>query len=210
MAPEGVNRFFLPDGYAERLKPRYYVPDDLDWQPDVYRIAERLAPSFDCSTLIDVGCGSGRKALSLSLDVVAIDYGPIAQQAEGLFGAVFDQDLEDGMPNALLNDTKLLARSVVVCADVIEHLRDPSKLLDDLAFCCAHSPVVLISTPDRDLVRGPDDRGPPANEHHVREWNRAEFCRLLGHHAIPAEVTYTIDNDRDRNDTTLLATVLRR
>jgi hypothetical protein len=36
-----------------------------------------------------------------------------------------------------------------------------------------------MSTPERDLVRGPDDLGPPGNPHHVREWNLAELERLL-------------------------------
>ncbi|MFC1791945.1 hypothetical protein ACFL0I_05750, partial [Gemmatimonadota bacterium] len=38
---------------------------------------------------------------------------------------------------------------------------------------------VLLSTPERDLRRGPDDMGPPGNPAHIREWNQEELRQYL-------------------------------
>jgi hypothetical protein len=45
---------------------------------------------------------------------------------------------------------------------------------------CAHKKsVIFISTPERDLVRGFDSFGPPANPLHVREWNQLELAKYV-------------------------------
>lgn len=198
-----MSRFFLPEGYMENPEPLYFHDtDDVTWQPDVYKLAGELAVSRSCESIIDIGCGSARKSLDLGLEVIGIDSGPNLPSSRQ--GAVFiEHDLETGL--GVLE----YLNGVVVCADVVEHLRDPLPLLSGLRSLADRSPALLISTPDRDLVRGPDDLGPPRNPCHVREWNKREFAQLLGSVGIQAEITHTIDNDRDRSPTTLLAVALR-
>jgi hypothetical protein len=63
---------------------------------------------------------------------------------------------------------------------VIEHLVDPRPLARALAALVGRAAAVVISTPERVLTRGAADRGPPANQCHVREWALDEFADFLG------------------------------
>jgi hypothetical protein len=78
-----------------------------------------------------------------------------------------------------------LERSVIVCSDRVEHLVRPEHLPRSLAAALRHAPLLVLSTPERDLARGILDTGPPANDCHIQEWNLAEFARLLEHHGLP-------------------------
>ncbi|MEM1422449.1 MAG: hypothetical protein AAGH64_00445, partial [Planctomycetota bacterium] len=59
---------------------------------------------------------------------------------------------------------------------LLEHLIDPDPAIEVLRRHTAG--VVVLSTPDRDVVRGPDAMGLEKPEH-VREWNRGEFADYL-------------------------------
>ena len=99
-----------------------------------------------------------------------------------------------------------LAGSIIIAADVIEHLLDPLALLENLRQLLEIAPVALISTPERDLVRGAGHNGPPPNRRHVREWSIAEFEQLLEHAGLhPAHIGLTADNNLTRRMTTILA-----
>jgi SAM-dependent methyltransferase len=71
---------------------------------------------------------------------------------------------------------------VIVCADVIEHLAHPERLLRYAAALLADGGRLIVSTPERDVMHGRDVLVSP-NPEHVREWNRAElgaFMRACG------------------------------
>ncbi|HEX8111612.1 MAG TPA: methyltransferase domain-containing protein, partial [Kofleriaceae bacterium] len=72
-----------------------------------------------------------------------------------------------------------LAGSVVINADVIEHLPDPHPLLAQLRAAHTHAELILLSTPERHLTRGLRDAGPPGNPAHVQEWTVRELGALL-------------------------------
>jgi 2-polyprenyl-3-methyl-5-hydroxy-6-metoxy-1,4-benzoquinol methylase len=65
---------------------------------------------------------------------------------------------------------------LVICADVIEHVKNPDELIH---FIIKMDPEhIVISTPDRDLLHeklGRSQTGPPGNTHHIREWSFDEF-----------------------------------
>lgn len=70
---------------------------------------------------------------------------------------------------------------VVICADVIEHVIDPQRLLDFIDECRFRH--LVISTPARDLLYrpwAPRYWGPPRNRTHQREWTRREFRAFVG------------------------------
>ncbi len=80
----------------------------------------------------------------------------------------------------------VLENSIVISADVIEHIPDPQKCyFDTLRYALDHSPAVLLSTPDRErgyIVNGRiafPKHGPPSNRHHVREHRLAELELML-------------------------------
>jgi SAM-dependent methyltransferase len=179
-------RFFTPEGYTARDRPHYFEDvltntEGVVHQPHVYPFAAYLAARYGCTHVIDLGCGRAAKlaALHPELHPVGVDIGTNVEWCRNTypFGEWIERDFEQ--PGALPIAPELARRSVVVCADVIEHLVDPTHLLGNLRRLLEHAPVALLSTPDRELVRGPDDAGPPANPHHVREWTRNELARLL-------------------------------
>ncbi len=80
----------------------------------------------------------------------------------------------------------VLENSIVISADVIEHIPDPQKCyFDTLRYVLDHAPAVVLSTPDRErgyIVNGPiafPKHGPPSNQHHVREHRLGELELML-------------------------------
>jgi SAM-dependent methyltransferase len=68
---------------------------------------------------------------------------------------------------------------LIVCADVLEHLKHPDACLRFIRSHLAEGGRALLSTPERDHLRGRDCMRSP-HPGHVREWNAAEFRRFVG------------------------------
>ncbi|PKW18715.1 class I SAM-dependent methyltransferase [Saccharopolyspora spinosa] len=185
---------YLRHGYTPRVPPEYFVDIDngITWQPDVYPEVLVLAQQHDRRVIIDLGCGRAGKLVALAaqhphLDLVGIDFGPNIEwcRANLPVGRWLDADLEAATTLPL--DTEVIARSVVVCSDVLEHLIDPRPamrlicwLLDRGAACA------VVSTPARDKRAGTENLGPPANPSHVREWAQDEFRAFV--ESFPAAI----------------------
>lgn len=90
----------------------------------------------------------------------------------------------------------VLRKTLIICSDVIEHLVHPEHLMQTLSSHLRFVPAMVLSTPERDLVRGILDTGPPANPSHVREWNRAELGRLLRKSGIPRQLSWPYGKQR--------------
>ncbi|PKM81678.1 MAG: SAM-dependent methyltransferase [Firmicutes bacterium HGW-Firmicutes-14] len=178
-----VTGFFLKDGYKSREKPDYFIDEtgSIDWQPRVYTLAGYLGERCDCSYIIDIGCGRARKLINMYPDyqVVGIDFGENIRYCEESYphGSWIEFDFEQ--PQLLEVADDIVKNAIIVCADVVEHLVNPSHLFCNLRKMMDLAPVCLLSTPERDLVRGPGNLGPPGNTSHVREWNIEEFTKLL-------------------------------
>jgi hypothetical protein len=198
--------------YTPRVPPEYF--DDagradahIVHQPDVYALASHLAASYDATHVIDIGCGAAEKLLPLGarFKLIGLDVGLNLERTRERHPehTWLQFDAERDPPPAL--PPSLLARSVLVCADVIEHLVDPTGLLLALRALLAHAPVALLSTPERVLVRGTDDQGPPANAAHVREWALDELIALTAAAGLPPTFDgLTVNNDRDLEKKTSL------
>ncbi len=172
----------LPAEYRLRPDPEPFldVPSGTIYQPDVYRLAEFVARRAGARYVVDVGCGAGVKlaAMTGKLELVCIDT-PVALESVRRIvpnATLIPWDLENGLPRL---EPSVLASAVVICADVLEHLRRPDCLARDLATIADRVLAILVSTPDRDRARGVHDFGPPANPAHVLEWSHGEFVRFL-------------------------------
>lgn len=208
--PEG---FFIKPGYVARQFGVYFEDSMADstgivHQPDVYALAGYLGRRFGCTHILDIGCGRALKLVSLypEFEVVGVDYGSNIDfcRAHYSFGQWLSQDLEKPLSGLLAPE--VLTSTLVVCCDVIEHLVDPSGLLRTLRHCLEHAPVALLSTPERDLVRGVNDIGPPANPAHVREWTLSELTHLI--EAFSLDIAFmglTCNNDRNLEKKTSLS-----
>lgn len=178
--------FFIKNHYKHRLSARYFPDVDMrkskvSWQPDVYPVIEYLGKKFECNHIMDIGCGLATKLVSMhpQFEIIGIDFGENLRRCrnEYEFGMWIESDLEK--PESIKIPEKILKKTAIVCSDVIEHLVNPSFLLENLKNLMDYSPVCVISTPERDLVRGKNHFGPPTNPHHIREWNLGELEKLL-------------------------------
>ncbi|MCW2995740.1 MAG: class SAM-dependent methyltransferase [Conexibacter sp.] len=120
----------------------------------------------DGARVLDVGCATGYLAAELTrrgCTVDGIEFDPdAAQQARAHCRAVVAGDLEAAATHAEVE--RMLAGvqpDVIVCADVLEHLRDPWAVLAWLRTLLAPGGRALISVPNiahwtarRALVRG--------------------------------------------------------
>jgi SAM-dependent methyltransferase len=173
-----MDGYRIKEGYAINAEPQLYedtLEDSEFYQLPVYELAAGLAGRPGVRSVLDVGCGLATKLYRylrpLCETVTGVDLpGTIAccrkLHPEGSWVA---GDLED--PAFAVPGTY----DLIVSADVIEHLRDPDRLLHVVGAASHRDTLVVISTPERDLRRGAGHMGPPGNGAHVREWNRAEF-----------------------------------
>lgn len=200
-------------GYQERLeRPEYF--DDTNGegvtsQPDVYPRAAQLAGLLGATHLLDLGCGRAQKLAALHelhphLAITGVDHGPNIEHCrqEYSWGRWIDHDLE-------LAPVVKAPNTLVICADVIEHLVDPRPLLEAVRWSAAVA--TLLSTPERDLTHGEAHQGPPPNPCHVREWNAMELVAFLdqqGLEVVRMELTRSDDAASLRH--TLLAQVVGR
>ncbi len=194
--------YAIRDGYRERANPAYF--QDLDrgivHQPDVLPYAADLARERGIGRIVDVGCGHALKLAALrdEFEVVGVDYGANLRwcRENHDWGEWHEIDLD--APHELPGD------GVIVCADVIEHLRHPEHLLASVK---ATGCIAVFSTPERELTWGADHNGPPPNRAHVREWTGPEFRTLLEDHFRVRTVGRTLTDDVGTGYKTILAVV---
>lgn len=183
-------RYAIKTGYRENPVQATYDPsaDPCYWdagrlksaasyQYDVYSMAAELACERRSRTLLDVGSGPPVKLKELmpaGLDICLVDQPNTARHAAELLPGAqfFSANLEDDLP--------AIGRTfdLVLCADVIEHLVDPDPCLDFMRRHLAPHGLLLISTPERDSLRGKACMHSP-HPMHVREWSFDEFGRFL-------------------------------
>jgi SAM-dependent methyltransferase len=211
------DRYCIRDGYTAREIPAYYVDDpsvrqDVTWQPDVYRDAAKIARRLGARRIIDIGPGDGVKlaAFHPEFEVIGVDFGTnlnLVRQAYP-FGSWREHDLDMDVPLPL--GASELEGCVIVCADVIEHLRYPELLLAKLREAMTRADAVVLSTPERELTWGVEHCGPPPNECHVREWTIDELAALFQREGFEyGDLALTRSNDQANDLKTILACLFR-
>jgi hypothetical protein len=139
-----------------------------EWQREVYKFAQEIAERERLNTICDLGCGSGSKLMRnfRNSTTVGID---VAETCKHLRARWPDRSWLEWNPNNIPQ----VPIDLVIAADVIEHLVDPDELLLYIQRLCPR--YVVVSTPDRNLLRYGCHDGPPTNSAHIREWSFAEF-----------------------------------
>lgn len=162
--------YFIHEGYQHRQEAQYF--DDTRYadesQLEVYLCAREISDREKLSTVCDIGCGSGYKLLKYlgGLRTVGVDLPQTCRW------------LKQKYPDHSWIESDFCAKpdypvDLVIAADVIEHLINPDQLMAYIVSLRAR--YVILSTPDRNLLRAGTHNGPPANCAHVREWNLVEF-----------------------------------
>lgn len=171
--------YFIKNNYKSNTDPDYYQdePHGVEYQHLVYKLAAYLAKRSESAYVIDLGSGNGNKLAKYfaGFNIITVDFGSNSGYVSDKFEHI-QFNFDHGLPDI---DHEILANSVVIASDVIEHLINPQNFIDTLSKWAKIAKYVLISTPDRDIARGLDDMGPPANLAHVREWNLSEFNQYV-------------------------------
>jgi len=205
-----VNKLFcLPEAYIQRHRPYYYedTQQEITYQPDVYRIAAEVAENNSCNYLLDIGCGQARKLAPLGarFNIIGVDYLTNIQFCRDSYnlGIWIESNLEEIELLPIPKD--VLSRTLIICADVLEHLVNPFPLVDQLLLLLKYAPGVLISTPDRSLTHGPEHLGPPPNQAHIREWNINELHNFFMKEGFKIK---SLGHTRSDDKTNIIATAL--
>lgn len=171
---ESNGAYCIMPGYHERVSVPHFDDTQLqdEWQREVYERALAIFEEEKFETMIDIGCGSGWKLLKFfgQYSTIGVEVEPTLSFLKKTY-----HDRLWAAPGEVMANMDM-----VVCSDVIEHVQDPDSIIKEIK---SHNPkLVVISTPDRDLVKGAPSIGPPLNRHHIREWNRKEFLEYIGQH----------------------------
>jgi len=97
--------------------------------------------------VLDLGCGSGRVAAELRKRghfVVGVDTTPEPETVERVDRLVVG-DLDASLPDEVVDGAPY---DVVLAADVLEHLRDPGRLLRELHRVCTPDAILVVSIPN--------------------------------------------------------------
>ncbi len=204
------NHYYIDRKYTARATPEYCHVNfkGVTWQPNVYSLARYIAERLGCEYIIDIGSGAGFKLANMhpSFRIIGVDIGENLKkcQSQYPFGTWIEHDLDT--PAMLPLPEEAVKHSLVICADVIEHLVHPGYLLWKLKTILEQAPICLISTPERVLTYRYNHMGPPRNMRHVREWTMDEFKNLL--HSFQFNLKFaglTVSNDKDLRKETILA-----
>lgn len=188
-----TENYFIKDGYIPNDKAvtldevsgkQYWnkssIYSSYYYQFPVYRYAKKLIREKNIQRVVDVGCGTGTKLAFIHKDLPEVNFTGIDQKAaieycksNYSFGNWYVDDIEN--PDESLDDIKA---ELVICSDVIEHLLNPDILLIYLKKKVTKDGYIILSTPERDILRGKSCTNSP-NKFHVREWNYEEFENYL-------------------------------
>ncbi|MBI3343679.1 MAG: methyltransferase domain-containing protein [Gammaproteobacteria bacterium] len=181
--------------YTRRLHP--------DGQDSLAKIARLIAPH---AVVLDLGAGPGALGQYLSTakqcTMDGVEYDPAqAQTAAPFYRNLQVADLEQA------DLTKIFAGQqydYIVCADVLEHLRNPGHVVDQLPDLLKPDGRILLSIPNvahagliADLLAGEFRYGPEGllDETHVRFFTRKSLLEFLRQHRLRALSLDTVNID---------------
>jgi 2-polyprenyl-3-methyl-5-hydroxy-6-metoxy-1,4-benzoquinol methylase len=159
---------------SDSLLGEYLAPSRLDFYDEVAERCARLAPR----RVIDVGCGTGHLLHSLVDQMVV---------APELVVGLDRSRTGIRRARALLPTAKFIVADLyrlplggerfdlVLCTEVLEHLREPALAVDALCRLCAPGGRVAITVPDGAL---------DSWEGHVNFWNEDELRAFLAAHNL--------------------------
>ena len=143
-----------------------------------YNFARKLITGKD---VIEVGCGYGigsillgrhyKSYLGLDVDEGALNYAISKIKP-------FKEKTNFGLMNDYILKKDTAKADVVICFEVIEHVRNPSQFLLQLEALLKVDGVLLISTPNGLSSQG--DHCLYRTKYHLNEFTPEEFLRLLG------------------------------
>jgi 2-polyprenyl-3-methyl-5-hydroxy-6-metoxy-1,4-benzoquinol methylase len=193
-----MKNYHIKQDYVSRSSIEFY--DDSNntdnWQDEVYQYAKQLFDKHNFYNVLDIGAGSGYKLnkyfsnnetlgidLPNTVDFLKSKYPEKKWSSE--FKAHTGYDL-------------------IISSDVVEHLLDPDELMNIIKL--SSPKLIVLSTPDRNLIAEEYQSGPPKNKSHVREWNFEEFKNYISDHF--SVIDHFISNHEQKTQVILATTKL--
>ena len=140
-----------------RLAKKGFLSGDLGGVGDEYQLKQDTDSShaviYDWlavrrpGRMLDLGCSSGllaERARSLGYHVTGIDMHRLPGVTDRV-DRFIQADLDQGLPPALRDGERF---DVVIAADVLEHTREPERLLDEIHRLLAPAGVLIASVPN--------------------------------------------------------------
>ncbi len=144
-----------------------------EFQVPVYALARTKLAEYSILNVLDIGCGEGKKLAAIldphvqDIKGFDIDQAKVNEckklMPEGSFNKVDIEQLDElfSIPNTL-----------IMCADVLEHLNDPKALLEKIP----DETLCIFSTPDVSTVGTKEIQKNLRHKHH---WTKADFICFL-------------------------------
>ncbi|KAB2774832.1 glycosyltransferase [Brucella anthropi] len=162
--------------------------DDIVRQVEIYHSAKKYADNSGVKRIINIGYRSALKLRDFfaesHFDVIVFDSAGSTIPPERGNSAVTYVECDFTSWNEVLS---VVAKyrdgvpTVVICADLVQHLSDPRPLLVFIRLLLAESVISrgFLSAADRSNLRGLSPTSKPANPARIREWTSGEFRNLL-------------------------------
>jgi SAM-dependent methyltransferase len=135
-------------GFCASHLARWSTAYALKDAPDAsHRVVLNAVEDRPAGRVLDLGCGSGRAAAELREQghiVVGVDAAPEPETAERVDRLVV-ANLDAGLPDEVVDEAPY---DVVLAADVLEHLRDPDRLLREIHGVCTPDAILIASIPN--------------------------------------------------------------
>lgn len=188
-----AENFFIKDGY--KVQPyNATLRDDDDapywdktaiklnsyFQYHCYLEASKLFKKQNLKSVCDIGCGAGVKLNKFfngnKSTVFGIDQKHAIEFCQERYKDSGINFKIDNFEEPSLTD--LPKFDMIISSDVIEHLVNPNILLNYIKTISNKDTLIVLSTPERDKLRGKDNFCSNKPEH-IREWNQEEFLKYL-------------------------------
>ncbi len=187
--------YFLKTGYqinainrtseimsAEKYWTKGRVRLSSRYQWAVYGRCYEVAAKNRLKSILDVGCGPATKLNQLfaeNYEIYGVDQESIVHICREIHGRGIYLAEDFDRPSYELR-RYINTVDMIICADVIEHVDDPDKLLEYIRKFSSPQTFVIISTPERNALAG-EEAMSPTNPFHIREWAFQELCDYLEH-----------------------------
>lgn len=149
---------------------QYDARNDKDeWQDYVYKKAFNILVENKYHRVLDVGCGNAYKLFKYFSDIITtgIEVGSCFSFLRNKYpNRTWHESLESVLEEEF---------DIIICADVIEHIEEPTGFLNSLKGL--NFKFLVMSTPNRDNM--PGDHIVPTNPCHYREWTIPEFKNYI-------------------------------
>ncbi|MCM1989283.1 glycosyltransferase [Oceanirhabdus seepicola] len=141
--------YFIDIETKENLISKPYIRKEQ--QIDNIKLLDNIAQKFKCEYIIDVGCMNlnGLLKLKNKYKIIGIDLNIVENLIED--NDMFYIKCELDFPNKINLSKELLQKSIIICSNAIEKIKNKGYLLSNIREFMNYSQIGLITTLDREI-----------------------------------------------------------